>query len=338
MSVELPSLPAEEVKRLASRAEFDLVGFAAPEPIDAAVLGDWLAAGYHADMDWMQVRLAERLDVRLRFPAVKTVVALACNYFHGDSPSVVARYARGRDYHHTLRDRIRHFRRLLRERFGAVEDYASVDSGLMMEKVWAVRAGLGVVGKNGCLITEKFGSWVSLATFAIDRTVDTFSAARLDDVCGKCSLCIQSCPTGAIVADKVVDARACLSFQTIENEQAVPVALRAGLTGFLFGCDICQDVCPHNATAVIGSTRFAPRAVSARSAAEFAAMTAAQFDEWTPGTPLKRAGFDGLRRNAAYALGAMKDASAKALLVRLCNDASPIVAEAAHWALSQLPS
>ncbi len=336
MSVSLESLPGEVVRRLARQAEFDLVGFAAPEPIAPEFLSEWLAAGFHADMDWMRASLAERLDVRVRFPAAKTVIALACNYWHSDDPSVVARYARGRDYHHTLRDRIRHFRRLLRAEFGAVEDYASVDSGLMMEKVWAVRAGLGVVGKNGCLITEAFGSWVSLATFTIDREVDRVSAPRLDDVCGKCRLCIDSCPTAAIVADRVVDARACLSFQTIENAGEIPGDLRPQLKGFLFGCDICQDVCPHNATSVVGSARFAPRNVSQRSAREFAAMTQSEYDVWTPGTPLARAGFDGLRRNAAYALGAMRDESARAVLELLLQSDSEPVREAAQWALGRL--
>ncbi len=329
-------LPSATLRKHAVAAGFDLVGFARPTPIPATVLGDWLDAGLHADMDWMRVRLAERLDVRLRFPNAKTVMVMACNYWQSDAVSPVARYARGRDYHHTLRDRIRHLRRLVRESFGTVDDYASVDTGLMMEKVWAVRAGLGVVGKNGCLITERFGSWVSLATFTIDGETDVYNDERVDDVCGKCTLCIQSCPTSAIVADKTVDARACLSFQTIENESAVPVELRSALQGFLFGCDICQDVCPHNATPLKGSPRFIEREVSQRSVLQFAAMTRAEYDAWTPGTPLTRAGYDGLRRNAVYALGAMRERAAEPILKTLQHDESAVVREAAQWAITQL--
>lgn len=329
-------IPSGRLRALAVNAGFDLVGFARAEPIDAHVLGDWLAQGFHADLDWMAERLGERLDVATLLPGAKTVIALACNYWQSDDPGPIARYARGRDYHATLRDRLRVLRRGLREQFSGVADYGSVDANPVMEKVHAARAGLGFVGKNACFITPEFGSWVVLATMIIDAEVDEYAAGPTDDVCGRCSLCLTSCPTGAIVSERVVDARACLSYQTIENDRLVPEPLRRAMPNLVFGCDVCQDVCPLNATPIRAQARFQPRAVAQASVLELAAMTRDQWDTWAPGMALVRAGFDGLRRNAAYALGAMKAVEARPVLERLTSDVDDRVREAATWALTQL--
>ncbi len=327
---------SRQLRSLATAAGFDLVGFAKAEPIEARVLNDWLEAGYHADLDWVAERVVERLDVSKLLPGAKTVVALACNYWHSDDAGPIARYARGRDYHATLRDKLRVLRRGLREAWPGVNDYGSVDANPVMEKVWAARAGLGSVGKNGCFITPEYGSWVVLATMILDVEVDEYASAPDAEVCGRCTLCITSCPTSAIVEDRVVDARACLAYQTIENGNPVPEQLRLAMPSIVFGCDVCQDVCPLNATPLRAQARFAPRAIAQASVQQLAAMTKAQFDEWTPGTALVRAGFDGLRRNAAYALGASKDASARAVLEALVGDANEGVRDAAAWALAQL--
>lgn len=330
-------LPSEELAAQARAAGFDLVGFARAEPIPREVLVDWLAAGYHADLDWMGERLEERLDVARLLPNARTVIALACNYWHGDTPSPIARYARGRDYHATMRDRLRTLRRTLRARFPEVRDYAEVDAGAVMEKVWGARAGLGAVGKNGCFITPRFGSWVVLAVMVLDAEVDAYAAPAPDDVCGECRLCLDACPTDAFPAPRVVDARACLSYQTIENEGPVPAGLREAMGHLVFGCDLCQDVCPHNATPVRAQPRFEPRAVSTVPVRRLAAMTREEYQQWAPGTALARAGYDGLRRNAAYALGAVRDGGARELLEALRRDASDVVREAAQWALERLP-
>lgn len=330
-------LPSEELAAQARAAGFDLVGFARAEPIPREVLVDWLTAGYHADLDWMGARLEERLDVARLLPNARTVIALACNYWHGDTPSPIARYARGRDYHATMRDRLRTLRRTLRARFPEVRDYAEVDAGAVMEKVWGARAGLGTVGKNGCFITPRFGSWVVLAVMVLDAEVDAYAAPAPDDVCGECRLCLDACPTDAFRGPRVVDARACLSYQTIENEGPVPPALREAMGHLVFGCDLCQDVCPHNATPVRAQPRFEPRAVSTVPVRRLAAMTREEYQQWAPGTALARAGYDGLRRNAAYALGAVRDGGARDVLRALSEDASDVVREAARWALERLP-
>ena len=330
------TLPAAELSVLAKRAGFELVGFAKAEPIPGAVLLDWLAEGHHADLDWMAQRVDERLDVTKLLPGARTVIALACNYWHSDEPSPVARYARGRDYHATMRDRMRSLRRSLRAKFPGVNDYGSIDASPVMEKVWAVRAGLGTVTKNGCFTTHEFGSWVVLSAMILDAPVDTYAQPLDEDPCGRCRICIDACPTSAIIADRVIDAGACLSYQTIENANVAPEALRPAFKDTVFGCDICQDVCPLNMTPVKAGTRFEPRSLATQSVRALAAMTKAEFDAWVPGSPLARAGYDGLRRNAAYALGAAGDAGARPVLERLLEDPHEPVREAAQWALGRL--
>ncbi len=330
------TLPAGRLTVLARQAGFELVGFARAEPIPGAVLLDWLAAGHHAGLDWMAERVDERLDVTRLLPNAKSVIALACNYWHTDDPSPIARYARGRDYHATMRDRLRALRRSLRAEFPGVMDYGSVDASPLMEKVWAVRAGLGTVTKNGCFTTREFGSWVVLSAMVLDAEVDAYAVPLDEDPCGRCRICVDACPTSAIVADRVVDAGRCLSYQTIENDGAVPEPLRLAMTELSFGCDVCQDVCPLNVTPVKAGPRFEPRPLARQSVRALAAMTRAEYEAWVPGSALARAGYDGLRRNAAYALGAAKDHGAKALLEQLSEDASERVREAARWALARV--
>jgi epoxyqueuosine reductase len=334
----LQTLSAAQLEDMAHAAGFELAGVARAEPVPPEVLTAWLEAGFAADMDWMGARAAERLDVRQVLPGV---LALATNYFRDDPAchdSPVARYARGRDYHATLKDRLRALRRSLVAAHPWVQTYACVDTGPLMEKVWAARAGLGYVGRNGCFITEPFGSWVLLGTLVLDAPVDTYASGPAADRCGHCRRCLVACPTGALVGGGVVDARRCLSYQTIENRsQPVPEPLRAGFDGLAFGCDVCQDVCPLNRRPVVSQAeRFAPRAVASLGVEELAALTPEDYGRLVPGTALARAKYDGLRRNAVYALGACRRASARALLERLQDDPSELVRSAAAWALGQL--
>jgi epoxyqueuosine reductase len=331
-------LPAARLERLALDAGFELAGFARAEPIPPEHLKGWLEAGFAADLDWMKSRVDERLDVTRLLPGARTVMAVACNYHRGDGTSAIARYARGRDYHATMRDRVRAFRRALRSEFPGVHDYGSVDAAPVMEKVWAARAGLGYVGKNGCFITERFGSWVVLAALILDAEVDAYAKGPAADRCGKCNLCVTSCPTGAIEPHSRIDTARCISYQTIENVSPVPLALREALDGRVFGCDVCQEVCPLNDAPLGGGPRFEPRPVAWLSCLQLAAMTREQYQRFVPGTALARAEYDGLRRNAAYALGAARDSTARSVLEALTGDSHPGVREAAAWALQRLQS
>jgi epoxyqueuosine reductase len=338
----MSTLGAARVRTLAREAGFDLVGFARAEALPPRTLLSWLEAGMAADMDWMAERTADRLDPTRLLPGAQTVVALACNYFQ-DAPwaeaSPLASYARGRDYHATMHDRLRGLRRLLRAEFPGLGDYGSVDHSLLMEKVWAARAGLGYVARNGCLVTEAYGSFVVLAAMVLDRAVEeeAYGKGPAEDRCGRCRLCVDACPTSALLGEGQVDARACLSYQTIENSGEVPLGLRAAFEGTVFGCDVCQSVCPLNQTPVpTQDARFQPRPVAGLDTRALAALSREAYEGLVPGTALARAGFDGLRRNAAYALGAARDSGARPVLEALCADASPRVSEAARWALARL--
>lgn len=334
-------LPTARLRQLAQDVGFDLIGFARAEPIPPSSLMSWLEAGYDADMDWMGSRAEERLDVSVLLPGARTVLSLANNYWRDDEPSQgspIARYARGRDYHSTLRDRMKAFRKTLNAWYPGLGTYGGVDSGPMMEKVWAARGGLGYVGKNGCLITESHGSWVLLATLILDAEVDAYPDGPVADRCGSCRRCLMACPTGALVGNRQVDARACLSYQTIENrDRDVPEAFRLKFDNLIFGCDICQQVCPLNRKPVFADDeRFMPRAVASLGTLELAALTPEQYKELIPGTALARARYDGLRRNAVYALGVARQVHARPLLEKLSGDDSELVRSAARWALLQL--
>lgn len=333
-------LPSAAIASLALEAGFDAVGFARATPIPRNTLEPWLKAGFAADMDWIERRLEDRLDVNHLFPGTRTVIALASNYWtaEGDAlPSHIARYARGRDYHATHRDRLRALRRLFREAFPGVINYSEVDAGPVMEKVWAARAGLGFVGRNGLLITPRWGSWVVLAAMLIGAEVDTYHEASPVDRCGTCRRCIEVCPTTAILPGKRVDSRKCLSYTTIEFEGAVDPAVREGHAGISFGCDLCQDVCPLNAEPLQApGERFLPRAFAALSLEELVGLSAERYVELTRGSAVARAGHEGLRRNAIYALGAERREGARALLESVLEDPSAIIRDAARWALSRL--
>lgn len=331
-----PTLSAAAVKAAARACQFPLVGLARAARLDDGPLVRWLAAGHAADMTWMGERLDERLDPRHVLADARTVIALAVPYRRpADERSPVARYARGRDYHYAHRDRMKTLRKALLHLDPTVETYACVDTGVAMEKPWAARAGLGWIGKNGCLITRSHGSWVTLSVMFIDRDVDAYDVPH-EDLCGDCSRCLTACPTDAFPSPGVVDARRCLSYQTIENQGPIPLGLRPRLRGRTFGCDTCQEVCPFNRVDLPpGDARFDPRPLGMMPAEEVAALSREEFERLSAGMALARPQYDGLRRNAILALGPRRARAAALLLERLAEDPSPVVAEAARWALAE---
>jgi epoxyqueuosine reductase len=336
--VPAPALSADAVKAAARSCGFPLVGLAPATALDPGPLARWLAAGYAADMHWMSERQDERLDPRQVLAGARTVVALAIPYeptrpAGGPERAGVARYARGRDYHYAHRDRMKALRKRLLRLDPELETYACVDTGVAMEKPWAERAGLGWIGKNGCLITRSHGSWVTLSVMFLDRAVDGHDSPHAN-LCGDCTRCLTACPTDALPSPGVVDARRCISYQTIENQGLVPLELRPRLRGHLFGCDVCQEVCPFNRTELpAGDARFAARPLGLMREEEIAALSREAFDRLSAGMALARARYDGLRRNAILALGPARARQARPLLERLALDDSPIVRDAARWAL-----
>ncbi len=333
-------LPAAEVRAAALACRFTLVGLARAEALDPAPLQRWLAAGYGAGMDWMSRRLPERLDPAQVLPGAKTVIALGIAYrgsVEARTRSPVAAYARGRDYHYAHRDGMKALRKRLLQIDGTLETYACVDTGLAMEKPWAERAGLGWIGKNGCLINPGLGSSLTLSVMFVDRAVDTYDRPHAN-LCGACELCLRACPTKAFPAPGVVDARRCVSYQSIENHADVPTPLRRGFRGRVFGCDVCQDVCPFNQRAEVppADPRSAPRPISQLTPVELAALSRDEFERLAAGTALARAQYDGLRRSALLSLGAGRSAAARPVVERLTADPSAVVREAAVWALGRI--
>jgi epoxyqueuosine reductase len=331
-----PVLSADSVVAAAREAQFSLVGVAEAVALDAAPLTRWLQAGYSAGLAALHRKVEQRLDPGAVVPGAKTVIALGIPYEGstqaGASPAI-ARYARGRDYHLTHRDRLRALRRKLLAMDPTVYTYACVDAGMAMEKAWAERAGLGWIGKHGLLVTRAHGSWLTLSVMIINCSLDRYDQPH-PRLCGDCDLCMRACPTQAFPAPAVLDARRCLSYHTVENHDAIPLELRPSLRGRVLGCDACQEACPYNhANLPPGDARQAARPLGLMSAAEIAAMDREALRTLAAGTPMARAGADGLLRNAALALAG--DPEARPTLLRLAEDPHPLVSEAARWALER---
>jgi epoxyqueuosine reductase len=329
-----PVLCADAVIAAAREAQFSLVGVAQAAALDPAPLTRWLQAGYSAGLAALHRKVEQRLDPGVVVPGAKTVIALGIPYQSsteaGTSPAI-ARYAQGRDYHLTHRDRLRALRRKLLAMDPTVNTYACVDAGMAMEKAWAERAGLGWIGKHGLLVTRDHGSWLTLSVMVINCSLDRYAQPH-PRLCGDCDLCLRACPTQAFPSPGVLDARRCLSYQTVENHDAIPVDLRPALRGRVLGCDLCQEACPYNRPDLPpGDARQAPRPLGLMSAAQIADKTREELAALAAGTPMARAGADGLLRNAALALAG--EPEARPTLLRLAEDAHPLVSEAARWAL-----
>lgn len=298
---------ALHVKRRAAELGFDACGIAVAESIDPEDrLGAWLARGYHGDMDWLARTREIRQDVRLKLPGAQSVVAVACNYFAprpepGPGSACVSRYAWGRDYHLVMRKPMAELAQSLSELEPETQCYISVDSGPMLERAWAARAGIGWVGKNALLLREGLGSWFFLGI--IVTTIELPPDAPVANQCGDCERCMKACPTGAIVAPGVVDARRCISYYKVEHPEETPLDIQERSGNRVFGCDTCQDVCPWNRSTP--RTRFGdfePRPGCANpDLDEWLAMDEGAFNERFKGSPIRRAKFQGLRKNLLVA-------------------------------------
>ncbi len=338
-----PALDSASVKEAAREAGFHRVGIACAGPLDPGPLDRVLAAGAEADMVWLGTQRAERLDPRRLLPAARSVVALAVSYLDLSSADLpepgagrIARYARGRDYHAVLKRKLRDLVERLRARDPEVRTFASCDVAPVMEKAWAQLAGIGWVGKNGCLVTTSLGSWVLLATVLVDRELEP--DAPHPDRCGSCSACIPACPTGAIPSPGFVDARRCISFQTVERRGAVPDAIAERLGPWAFGCDDCQTCCPWNAGAEARcDPELRPRSDQRALDLDAAlALTLPEYQRRFWGTSLARARHDGLLRNAAMAAGQAGDRRRLPALRALAASEHPGVREAVRWAVDRL--
>jgi epoxyqueuosine reductase len=302
--------PEERIRTLSRALGFSKVGIAKAGSLreEGLRLKAWLDRGFDAGMRWMGARYEERIDPGKLLPGARSVVSVALNYYtaerHSDRPErgKISRYAWGDDYHRIMAERLECLWELMRKEFPGIEGKWYVDTGPVMEKVWAARSGIGWIGKHANLITEEYGSWVFLGE--IITTMDLEPDRPSLDRCGTCVLCLEACPTRAIVEPYVVDSARCLSYLTIEHRGEVSREVRDHFQGWIFGCDVCQDVCPWNRKFQVVSEdpRFAPRAENLAPVLEdWAGMDAETFGQLFQGSPVRRTKHEGLMRNVRLA-------------------------------------
>jgi len=300
------------VKKAALAAGFDKVGIARAEQLDdeGAKLKEWLRLGYQATMGWMEREPEKRADPGKLLEDARSVISVALNYYtpheHASVPGTgkVSRYAWGDDYHDIVKEKLEDLAVRIEPVLPGVKHRLCVDTSPILDKAWAARAGVGWLGKHTNVITQELGSWVFLGEVIIDRELDYDEPA--EDHCGSCTACLDACPTDAIVQPYLVDSNKCISFVTIElRGDEIPAGIKPDLEGWLYGCDICQDVCPWNRFRhETSEKRFEPREGNvSRDLHELLGMDHDAYVETFRKSAMKRAKLAGLQRNARALLG-----------------------------------
>ena len=312
---------SSEIKRRALQLGFSKVGIARAEQLSSERerLNQWLRRGYHGEMKWMARDPEQRTDPRGLFPEARSVVVVALNYYTPHQHKVsttcgsgwvrdegcpttgkVSRYAWGDDYHEVVGDKLRELLEWIKEQWPEAEGKVCVDIQPTMDKAWAVRAGLGWIGKHTNLITEEYGSWVFIGELLLNLELE-YDDQEIADQCGACTLCIEACPTGAIVEPYVLDSNLCISHATIESRAPdMRADIASHLEGWFYGCDICQDVCPWNQmTPTTDEPRFEPREGNVNaSLSHILELTPETYAARFRHSAMKRAKLAGLQRNA----------------------------------------
>jgi epoxyqueuosine reductase len=335
----------ELIKAQAFGFGFDLVGITTLGPVDsAAAFDEWLARGYAGDMEYMPRNAEKRRDSRMPFLGATSAIVVALNYGATTPAGAVARYARGDDYHEVMWEKLNALHDWIEEQSGRnIRGKAYVDTGPILERDLARKAGLGWFGKNTNLINPRLGSCFFIGSLLVE--LDLVADEPFDtDRCGSCTRCIEACPTQALVAPGVLDSTRCISYLTIEAKGEIPLAFRESLGGLIYGCDICQDVCPYNIKfgQTLKEPAFASRAsIAGRDARQLArellGMTQEEFRVGFRASPKKRAKLRGLKRNAAVVLGNVGTRDDVDVLTRARDDEpDAMLREHAAWALGRL--
>jgi epoxyqueuosine reductase len=340
------SSPRDKIREQALALGFDAVGFAAAELSTAARdgLAGFLAAGYHGDMGWLAEKAERRADPRRLWPEARSVVVLGLNYGPAEDPLArpgrpdeanISVYARNRDYHDTIKKRLKRLGRWMGDRF-ACGIKVFVDTAPVMEKPLAEAAGLGWQGKHSNLVSRELGSWLFLGE--VFTTLDLAADPPESDHCGACRRCLDACPTKAFPAPYRLDARRCISYLTIEHKEPIPRDLRPLMGNRIYGCDDCLAVCPWNKFArPTGDADFLPRAeLTMPKLAQLAGLDDAAFRRFFSGSPIKRIGRDRFLRNVLIAIGNSGSAELAATTLAHIRDPNSLVRGAAVWATSRL--
>lgn len=304
----MKKLDNELVIELAKSLGFDLIGFAKPEILNDEILlyENWLKNNFHSGMDYMTKNLDKKKDIGKILPEVKSVISLGLNYFkdydYSDLPlnsGKVSRYAWGKDYHIIIDEMLKRLVDELKKIEKEFKAISYVDTGPVLDKVWAVKAGIGWMGKHTNIINRKIGSWFFIGNIFCNYQFDY--SEQENDFCGSCNACIDACPTNAIIVPFVVDSNKCISYQTIENKNAIPIELKNKFDNWGFGCDICQDVCPWNKSFATESnlTEFEPINKYLKLD-EIEQMTEDEFNSRFKHSPIKRSKLKGIKRNLSH--------------------------------------
>jgi epoxyqueuosine reductase len=329
----------DDLTTLARQHGFATVRFAAVGPTPhGAALTSWLEAGRHGELGWMAEQVDVRLDPRARQPSARTALVMGIEHHHrrppdpGGRTGLVARYAWGRDYHNLVGKRLERLKKALRAR--GVACWGGVDTAPILERSWAAAAGLGFGGKNAVQIVPARTSWMFLAVLFVDVEVEPDTPLR--DHCGRCRRCLDACPTDAFVGPRELDARRCISNLTIEARGLAPRALRPAIGRWVFGCDVCQEVCPHNAAPPDPEEDdLRPRHAFLDLDEVVRADDEALMERFL-GTPLRRPKAVGLKRNALVVLGNLGDDGGVDVARHALAHPSPVVRGAAVWCLARL--
>jgi epoxyqueuosine reductase len=302
---------AEDIKLKAAELGFDTTGIVAAVRLEDEEnhLREWLDRGLHGNMAWLEREPEKRSDPTVLFPGARSVIVCALNYYteneHADDSAKgkISRYAWGDDYHDVLREKLTHLLEWIKETHWQANGKIVADTAPFMDKAWAVRAGLGWLGKHSNVITRELGSWIFIGSIIVDIELD-YDREIVEDHCGTCTACLDACPTNAIVEPYVVDSRKCISYATIElRDETLPDDIASNLNGWVYGCDICQDVCPWNRfEKATEETRFEPRlGETSLDLENVLNMEHEEYVERFRRSAMKRTKLAGLKRNAAAA-------------------------------------
>ena len=307
----MPETTTIAIKNEALRLGFTACGFAQARHLeeDEKRFREWLDKEMYGSMGYMANYFEKRTDPRKLVPGAKSVVSLLLNYYpektqEDPEAPVLSKYAYGIDYHFIMKDRMKRLLTFMNDHFGPVEGRVFVDTAPVLDRAWAVQAGLGWIGKNSMLISRHHGSFVFIGEIITNLELD-YNTIPESDFCGSCTRCIEACPTGAINLNRTIDARKCISYLTIENRDKIPESYRDQMENRVFGCDICQDVCPWNRKSTPNQVEeFTPApSLLAMSEKEWIGLDRTRFNQLFKKSAVKRAGYKGLRRNIDFLPG-----------------------------------
>ena len=302
-------LLSESIKDKALEIGFSKIGITEAKfyKQDQDNLEQWLSNGLHGSMDWIERRKLERTNIHKYYPSAKSVISVAINYFTGQADDYfknhkISNYSWGDDYHTVIKSKLQELLNYIQNQSDGIHGLCCVDTSPVSEKVWAQRAGIGWIGKHTNLITRDYGSWIFLGEIILDCDL-IYDNVFDDDLCGTCTACIDSCPTDAIISEYQIDAKKCISYLTIENKGDIPLEYSDKMNDWIYGCDICQEVCPWNQKFSVKSNEnvFKPRNFLLENQSDYLYnLTDEQYSKLFKNSAMKRSKLRGLKRNIDF--------------------------------------